>query len=107
MRLSADTAEAVMSEGGPGAECDLEPVTSGPAPECKQPHCARIIAKLTRSDKMWSVKMWIKLEFISHTITIIITTRQIPPFLDTQKNIILIQISGSFQANYDLQIKIK
>ena len=39
MRLSADTAEAVMSEGGPGAACDLRPVTSGPAPECKQPHC--------------------------------------------------------------------
>lgn len=39
LRLSADTAEAVMSEGGPGAGGDLEPVTSGPAPECKQPHC--------------------------------------------------------------------
>lgn len=93
-----------MTEGGPGAGCDLAPMTSGPALECKQPHCAGNYRKINTERR---VKMWIKLEFISHTITIIITTRQIPPFLDTQKNIILIQISGSFQANYDLQIKIK
>ena len=71
-----------MREGGPGAECDLAHMTSGPALECKQPHCAGNYRKIN-TDR--SVKMWIKLEFISHTITIIITTRQVPPSLTLRK----------------------
>ena len=62
--------------------CDPEQVTSGvPPPNVNSP----IVCNNLQLNTQRRVKMWIKLEFISHTIIIIITTRQVPPSLTLRK----------------------